>query len=434
MVRFGEFEFDRQTQRLSRNGKPCHLRGREAALLDFLLEHRGRIVTRDEIVRHLWPGENGSDATVNQHLYTLRKKIGDDGPPFRFIDTIFAKGYRFVAERSGGGEPAPQPLAAQAPDSLDIDRFASFRLLNRGNHLLEKRTGDALEKAVETFTEALSITPDYVPALLGLARAYGLLGDYYRAPLQTFPRALEAVERAIAVEPASPDARALKGALLVFARRDWHQAASLIESARRLAPDSPIVRRYATLYDLCAGELDRALVEARRLQEIELGSTMAITLLGTVLMHRGELAKALGCFTNALDADPEFELGHHHRALTLLLAGEPQRAMWDLATAALEHAPQSRAVLARAYADLGDTVRATTMADALERRAQTEYVSSFHLALAWVGTPQRERALRHLQAAADAAEPALLLYPTGALFESLRAETAYANAIRRGPV
>jgi len=96
VCRFGDFELDRTSRRLSRNGREIALAPKEFGLLDFLVRKPGRAVTRDAILRSVW----GYDVfvtgrSVDRCITTLRQKIEPDPARPTFIRTIREVGYRF---------------------------------------------------------------------------------------------------------------------------------------------------------------------------------------------------------------------------------------------------------------------------------------------------------------------------------------------------
>jgi len=97
--RFDDFELDLNGNRLSRNGQSVHLERIPFKLLCLLIERRGQILTREEIVQQIWG--NGvfidSESAINTAIRKIRRALGDDPDAPRFIVTIPAKGYRFIA-------------------------------------------------------------------------------------------------------------------------------------------------------------------------------------------------------------------------------------------------------------------------------------------------------------------------------------------------
>jgi DNA-binding response OmpR family regulator len=96
LERFGPFDLDRSSRRLSRKGKEIALSPKEFGLLDFLVRQAGRAVTRDAILRSVW----GYDVfvtgrSVDRCVATLRQKIEPNPSRPTFIQTIREVGYRF---------------------------------------------------------------------------------------------------------------------------------------------------------------------------------------------------------------------------------------------------------------------------------------------------------------------------------------------------
>ena len=105
VVRFGEFAADLQAGELHRNVSKIKLQGQPFEILALLLEHPGRMVTREELHRRLWPAdtfvdfEHGLNAAVNR----LREALGDSAEEPRFIETVPRRGYKFIAPVDGAG-------------------------------------------------------------------------------------------------------------------------------------------------------------------------------------------------------------------------------------------------------------------------------------------------------------------------------------------
>jgi DNA-binding winged helix-turn-helix (wHTH) protein len=66
-------------------------------VLEYLIRHRDRVVSTDELLEHLWPHQFIADGTLNACLMAVRKAIGDSGQGQRRIQTLHGCGYRFVA-------------------------------------------------------------------------------------------------------------------------------------------------------------------------------------------------------------------------------------------------------------------------------------------------------------------------------------------------
>jgi two-component system alkaline phosphatase synthesis response regulator PhoP len=81
---------------MSRNGKDVAISERECRLLQHLMESRGEVVTRDELLQEVWGYNSASmTRTVDVHIAWLRQKVEDDPSDPRFIITVHGQGYRF---------------------------------------------------------------------------------------------------------------------------------------------------------------------------------------------------------------------------------------------------------------------------------------------------------------------------------------------------
>ena len=122
LYRFGEFDLDTRRCELRRAGEPQHLEPQVYAVLCYLVENRDRLVTREDLLDHVWGHRFITPATLNTRLKALRHALGDDGAAQRVIRTVRGRGLRFVGDvetvpaHEGGtslppGSPEPHPPA-----------------------------------------------------------------------------------------------------------------------------------------------------------------------------------------------------------------------------------------------------------------------------------------------------------------------------------
>jgi DNA-binding winged helix-turn-helix (wHTH) protein len=100
ICRFAEFEIDRSAYQLRRRGRPIKLERIPLDLLFLLIDRRGRLVTREEIFERIW-GKNlflNVDNAINPAVRKIRRALRDDPDSPRFVVTVPAKGYRFIAK------------------------------------------------------------------------------------------------------------------------------------------------------------------------------------------------------------------------------------------------------------------------------------------------------------------------------------------------
>jgi two-component system, OmpR family, response regulator RegX3 len=98
----GELVVDPAARSVSVSGEPVKLARKEFDLLAELARHAGRVVTREELMSRVWDVNwFGSTKTLDVHIRTLRRKLGDDSADPRFIETVRGVGFRLIAPEDG---------------------------------------------------------------------------------------------------------------------------------------------------------------------------------------------------------------------------------------------------------------------------------------------------------------------------------------------
>jgi DNA-binding response OmpR family regulator len=97
--RFGDCEIDFERAELRRSGRPVDVTPQELRLLHALLQNRGRVLTRDQLIAAAWgQGTAITDRAVDTHVFNLRKKIESVPSEPRFLVGVRGLGYRFQDE------------------------------------------------------------------------------------------------------------------------------------------------------------------------------------------------------------------------------------------------------------------------------------------------------------------------------------------------
>ena len=108
VYRFGPFELDVLARRLARDGQGLSVTPKALELLLLLVEHRGRLLEKGELMRRLWPDTFIEEANLTQQIFTLRKQLGEQPNGGAYIETVPRRGYRFAAEVEEVREPSPR--------------------------------------------------------------------------------------------------------------------------------------------------------------------------------------------------------------------------------------------------------------------------------------------------------------------------------------
>ncbi len=96
--RFNGVSVDFTTNEVSKDGDPVSLAAKEMELLRYLIEHRDKVVTREELLEAVWEYQPGvSSRTIDVHVAWLRQKLERSPQNPRYIHTVRGVGYRFAS-------------------------------------------------------------------------------------------------------------------------------------------------------------------------------------------------------------------------------------------------------------------------------------------------------------------------------------------------
>ena len=123
IICFADCTLNLQTAELRRDGTKLFLQDQPFQILRTLLETPGQLVTREELIKNLWPEGTfvDFDQSLNKAVGRLREALGDSAEKPRFIETLPRKGYRWIGEVSEPSSPE-SPYVEPAPPALDQHR------------------------------------------------------------------------------------------------------------------------------------------------------------------------------------------------------------------------------------------------------------------------------------------------------------------------
>lgn len=136
---FGRFRVKSDDRLLLRDEALVPLTPKAFDILLALLEHDGRIVPKDDLMKKVWPNTFVEEGNLTQNVSLLRKALGESANSSQFIETVPRRGYRFVApvtRTNGNGEHSsevpgelPAPVSAPAPSQFSPERELETRNL-----------------------------------------------------------------------------------------------------------------------------------------------------------------------------------------------------------------------------------------------------------------------------------------------------------------
>src|SRR5262247_1838242 len=140
---FGPFHLDDAQGRLWQGAQGLPLRPQSLALLRYLVEHPGRLVTKTELRQHVWAGTHVTDTVLRVSVHEVRQALGDVAAAPRYLATVGGQGYRFLLGDAQEGAPplTPGPLVGRQGDVEAVEQC--FQRAAQGARQLVLLSGEA---------------------------------------------------------------------------------------------------------------------------------------------------------------------------------------------------------------------------------------------------------------------------------------------------
>ncbi len=118
MFRFGDFELDLDRYELQRGGEVVKTEPRVLEVLNFLIEHRARVVPKEELLDTIWRDVHVSESALTTAIRDIRRALGDSSADPHWIRTVYGRGFRFVGEIAAAAIPSTPPAAPKPAPSM----------------------------------------------------------------------------------------------------------------------------------------------------------------------------------------------------------------------------------------------------------------------------------------------------------------------------
>jgi DNA-binding winged helix-turn-helix (wHTH) protein len=236
---FEEYVLDVDRHELRKGDAVLSVEPQVFDLLTLLVRHRERIVSRDELLAHVWEGRSISDSTFTSRINTARGAIGDSGEDQRLIRTVPRRGYRFV------GTVREQP---NSPEGSARETSAIVPAETRGGVAIAETTAIGLEQIARRHLPVRNSVPFLMLSAFAASGAIAAVvwfvlslatktlpsmnASFAKFDASVVPLVTDEVRRTLAGYPGRPDAKAL-----AISNEGWSVADSApdIESAKQEA-------------------------------------------------------------------------------------------------------------------------------------------------------------------------------------------------------
>lgn len=428
---FGAFRVDSERLELTREGQPVAINRRAVQLLVALIERRGDLVTKEELVQAVW-GERG--ATINnvaQHVFMLRNALRDGGEEGQLL-TVPRVGYRFVGEVRHQSESAGSIIAQH--------------YCRNARHLWSMRTQPSIASAMTLYRQALQEDPQCADAFAGLAVCRFLLAEYMFEPrFDALAAAEQDAFRALEIEPRHAQALDVLGVCAAALRYAWREAEQLLLAAMRERPEFLWPHVHLVEHCIARGEIAKAwqpLAHAQSLSALDDPFPRLPLLQGLLHYFSGGYGAAIAELSVLVADHPTYGMARHALAKALLAAGEADgaqqhvdeilRAQYDPMRPGqpnVRERTMSLDVWTRKAG--GDEERARAALARLETYAQGHATSRVCLAFGVLALGDKPRALRLLREGVERRDPLVEIIAADPLFEPLHPLPEWRDILRR---
>ena len=324
-------------------------------------------------------------------------------------------------------------LPEQAPTSkqhrtLNSDAYNEYLL---GRHFFNRANVDGYRRAVQAYEKAIAIDPGFAVAWAGLAHARYWIADSADSLEQMIEGqrlAREAAAKAVALGPDLPEAYSTRASIRSATQWDWEGARADFERALALSPENADAVGDYVLYVLRPlGRLEEAIDLARKAAALDPLNGRRWTGLGGLLICAGRLDEGRAAIERSREINPEQSFAAGWLGTVLLLQGQP--------AAALEAFPRSTSDVFRlvgisaAQYSLGHAAESQAALDELIKKHAHDGAYQIAGAYAWRG--EKDRAFEWLERARLQHDGGVTLIQIDPLLRSLRGDPRYDAELAR---
>ena len=305
----------------------------------------------------------------------------------------------------------------------------------RGRYEWNQRTPQSIANAIQEFRQAIATDPEYAPAYAGLADAYELLGSVPNdalPPRQAMPMAEQAAEKALALDNSLADAHiSLAYIRLAY---DWkrQEAEQQFQEGLKLNPGSATGHEWYALYLAATDQMDKAMVEVQKAQELDPLSIIMNMAAAQVFLYAGHYDRVLEQCQMALDLNPNFFLAYYFRGRAYERKGMLPQAIAEFqrANTLFPGNPTLMMALGGSHALLGDKAQARSYLAALKNLSKQQYVPAVYMVGIAAELGDKDEAFRWLdQAVEDRCDYVIYLGHEPAI-DNLRADPRFRDFVQ----
>jgi DNA-binding winged helix-turn-helix (wHTH) protein/Tfp pilus assembly protein PilF len=429
-------------------GEPVPLTAKAFDLLVALVRRSGHLISKDDLLRAVWPNTVVEEVNLTVNISALRKALGRGRNGKELIQTVPTRGYRFVASvRTRDAAVAlelqhpSRGLRMQLPNQERrqlgqrvTENADAYRAYLQGRHDWNQRSEESLKRGIASFQRAVYIDPLFAAAYSGLADCYAALGYLsYIAPAEAFPAARRYATKALELDATLAEPHASLGLVKLYFDWDWLGADADFQRATALDPDYAPTHEWYSIYLLAAGRTAEAFREIQLARQRDPLSLSINSDLGFHHYYTGQYDEAVKQLKFVLEMNLNFPPAHLWLGRTFQELGKFDEAVAEFRQVeeVLRNWPVSIAARGFVAAAAGRTEEAWEILAELERLARRKFVTSYGIALVYAGLGQNDAAFTRLGKAFDERSHWLVWLRLDPRWNALRADPRFAQLVDR---
>jgi len=320
-------------------------------------------------------------------------------------------------------------LAAGSTESSE-----AYQLYLKGRYHTSKFTKDDFQKGLDYFQQALAKDPNYGLAYSGLAYYYILQDDWYLPPDESARKAQEAARKALQIDEANAEAHLALALEMHWYERSWTASEQEFQRAITLNPRSPDAACLYSWLLVPLGRKDEAVRISGEAQHLDPLSQIGNFTPGSISVFTRQWDRAIDQLRAAIDLDSTYWLDH-----VFLGRAYEQKHDFPKAIAAFEKAlkldqdhSEIWSALGHAYAVSGNTLEAGKVLAKLQTPGALSYVAPYNVAIIYAGLGDTLQSFAWLERAFEQRSYYLPTYfPTDERLDNLRADPRFTDLKRR---
>jgi len=314
------------------------------------------------------------------------------------------------------------------------DNPEAYNLYLKGLYFVNKPSAEALHKALDCFSTAISIDPDFALAYAGTAYAYSSFGVLaFSQPADVYPKAKTALKRALELDDQLAEAHAEAALIAFYYDYDWAAAEDSFRRTFALNPGNALWHAAYAWHCLARGRFDQAAREIKLAQTLD--PLLPLLYAFSIGIHDniGRPDEAIEEFRRAVELDPNMGLAYFHVGIVY-----SRKKLMDKAILAFQKSMELAAYsgwaecnLGIVYLSAGQREKAEGILEELLQKKNTTYVSSFCIAMLWAALGNFDKAFEYMDKAIEERDSIMPLVHLYADIGDLRSDPRFGILLKK---